>query len=106
MAEDKVQAIKEFLDGYTLSMKTRCRMHGSPSDLEGQWHVPDLIFFIIEGVSEEDRGAITWGAFLCSKGYGAKSATRVIEEKKLKDPYKALVKLRIEYEWGRDGATH
>ena len=98
MADNKLKSIKEFMDGYIASSKVRGRMYGSPTELESQWWVLDQIFFIVEGISEENQVAISWGTFLATKGFSARSASSVIVEKGDKSPYETLTKLRNEYE--------
>ncbi len=103
---NKLDQIKQFINSYIQSTKERGRMHGSIAEIESQWWVLDQISFILEDISIEEKMSLDWGAFLASKGFGAKNATHVIEEKKTVDPYSELNKLRNEYEtWRKEKNT-
>jgi hypothetical protein len=96
---DKLAHIKDFIEMYMQSSKRRGKMYGNISEIECQWHVLDFIYCILENVPNDKISLISWGAFLITKGYSAnKELCIVFAEKKLKDPYSALVKLRNEYE--------
>jgi len=98
-SSEKIAQIRTFIEMYIESSKKRGKMYGSISEIECQWHVLDHIYCILENVPNDKIGSISWGAFLTTKGYSAnKELCTVFAEKKLKDPYSALVKLRNEYE--------
>jgi len=101
---EKLAQIKDFIEMYMHSSKQRGKMYGSISEIECQWYVLDFIYCILENVPNDKISLISWGAFLTTKGYSTnKELCIVFDEKKLKDPYSALVKLRDEYEeWRKE----
>ena len=98
----KIRKIKKFINDYIKYSKTRGRMYGSIEALETQWEVLDYIYFILEELYDV-RDDLRWGKFMMDyKGFGAKSADRIIKETNPPDPYLELVKMRDEYEqWRR-----
>ena len=103
---EKLKRIQEFIKKYIESTKQRGKMHGDISEIESQWWVIDHIYFILEDILDEDKTSVSFGAFLLSKGFGAKSAARIITEKKSKEPYQELIRLRNEYEkWRKKKIT-
>jgi hypothetical protein len=105
-SDEKITQIKSFIDMYIESSKERGKMYGSISEIESKWQVLDHIYFILENIPYENIGSIIWGAFLSTKGYGSKRASTIFVDKKLEDPYSALVELRNEYEeWRKTKIT-
>ncbi len=97
-AQTKLDEIRQFIDNYIKSTKERGKMHGSIAEIESQWWVLDLIYFLLEDISTNDKNKLDWGAFLSSKGFGAKNAAYIVADMKPADPYLELSKLRTEYE--------
>jgi hypothetical protein len=102
METETIEQIRKFVVDYIASTKRRSKVHGSFDQIESQWWVLDFIFLFLENIPKEEHQSFNMGTFGVLKGFSAKSWSRIIEEKRSKDPYGELVKLRNEYEEWRD----
>ena len=94
--EEIIRNIKQFIEQYMEHSQKRGRMYGSIRELESNWILLDHVSFILNSL-EERWDEMNFATFLCSKGFGAKSASQFIEEEKSQEPYLALNNLWNEY---------
>lgn len=71
-------------------------MYGTLDQLERIWIILERIDDIIEGI-DSNSSRLDYFDFQFKKGFGAKSGSTRISEKKVDDPYMELVKLWKEY---------
>ena len=97
----KIEEIRNFIKTYIKASQQRGKMYGTISELESNWILLDNLIFILEGWQDKQQ-EIDFSAFLRSKGYGAKSASMVINEGNFDEPYIELNKVWNEYVGWRD----
>ena len=95
-AQEKLNEVKKFIKNYVDWSQERGMMYGSIAELESNWRLLDNLFFILNNLLEE-MNDFNFSAFLKHKGFGAKNATSIIEEKKPDNPYLELNDLWNEY---------
>lgn len=97
----KMSKIKELIDSFYQTTRTRPLAFGTIEDIEANYYVIDHIDLIIK-YREVDYEELSWQAFLFYKGLGNMSASDVIKREVSKAPYEELNRLREEYLQWRD----
>lgn len=98
-SNQKIKKIQDFIDEFMMWSQKKGQMFGSLEVVEHNWILLDHIYFILHDLYDEQK-KYNFHRFLDSKGFGAKDATTVIQEKNVENPYLELNKLWEEYlEW-------
>jgi hypothetical protein len=101
-AEIIVAEVKQFILEYIENSQARGPMYGSIRELESNWTLLNQVLFIANDTAELHR-ELSFSRFLASeKGFGAKGASMVIDERGSADPYRELGDLWREYVKWRD----
>ena len=96
--EQKLSEIKKVVDNVICGIKTKPLMWGSIEEIEANFFLLDSLDLILSIEESDSYRELSWRAFLSYKGgFGPRSASAVIREKKYDDPNKELSKLREEY---------
>ncbi len=93
---EKLNKISEFIDNYFKWSQERGKMYGSIEQLESNWCILNRIYFILNGLDDCEE-QYSYSEFLKNKGFGAKSATTIIKERKIEDDYLELNEIWNEY---------